>query len=130
MPDDDTAVAKLLPVVVLAVGGVGLAVWAGALLAAGLFGPGGFRAGIADGAEAAFRLPSHMEDPAAAWRPETAASLPGPVAYWTATALTLLAVAALAAGTTVLWRRGPPGGAAGPPGVGGGGRGRVVPAQG
>jgi type IV secretion system protein VirD4 len=105
MRDDDTAVAKLLPVVVLAVGGVGLAVWAGALLAAGLFGPGGFRAGIADGAEAAFGLPSHMEDPAAAWPPETAASLPGPVAYWTATALTLLAVAALAAGTTALWRR-------------------------
>jgi type IV secretion system protein VirD4 len=105
MRDDDAALSRLLPVVVLTVGGVGLVVWAGALLAAALHGPGGFRAGIADGAEAAFRLPSHLADPASAWPPETATSLPGPVAYWTATAVALLAVGVLTMGGFMLWRR-------------------------
>jgi type IV secretion system protein VirD4 len=105
MRDDDAALAKLLPVAVLAVGAAGLAVWAGALLAAVLFGTGGFDAGIADGAEALFRLPSHMGDPGSAWPRETAGSLPGPGAYWTATALTTLVIAALAAGGFAVWRR-------------------------
>jgi hypothetical protein len=92
---------------VLAVGGVGLTVWAGALLAARLLGQGRFAAGIADEVEAAFRLPSHASDPAAAWPPETAAALPAPVAYRSATAVTLAVVAALAASGFVLWRRVP-----------------------
>jgi type IV secretion system protein VirD4 len=103
--DDDHVIGRLLPVVALALGAVGAAVWAGALVAATLFGPGGFRAGIADGAEAAFRLPSHMDDPAAAWPSEIVASLPGPLPYWAATAVTFVAVAAAAAGGLVLWRR-------------------------
>jgi type IV secretion system protein VirD4 len=102
---DDDVIARLLPVVVLVVGGAGLAVWAGALLAAALFGAGGFRAGIANGVEAAFRLPSHVDDPGAAWPPGAAASLPGPVAYWMATALAMLGVGALAVGGLALWRR-------------------------
>jgi type IV secretion system protein VirD4 len=102
---DEDVIARLLPAAVLAAGGVSLTVWVGALLAATLFGPGGFGAGIAHGVEAAFRLPSHIDDPATAWPPETAATLPGPVGYWTATALSLLAVSALAVGGFVLWRR-------------------------
>jgi type IV secretion system protein VirD4 len=105
MRDDDAALTKLLPVVVQAAGAAGLAVWAGALLAAALFGPGGFEAGIADGAQAAFRLPSHLGDPAAAWPSDAAATLPGPVAYWTATALTTMVIGALAAGGFAVWRR-------------------------
>jgi type IV secretion system protein VirD4 len=85
-------------------GGVGLLVWGGALVASSVLGPGGFRAGIADGVEAAFRLPSHASDPAEAWPAETAATLPGPAPYWLATVVAALVAVLVAVGAFRLWR--------------------------
>lgn len=105
MRDGDDVVARLLSAAVLAVGGMGLAVWAGALLAATLFGSGRFAAGIADGVQAAIRLPSRPSNPAAAWPQDTAASLPGPVGYWAATAVALLVIGIVAVAGFALWSR-------------------------
>ncbi len=101
---DDDEVGKLLAAVAAVLGGVGLVVWSGALVASSVLGPGGFRAGIADGVEAAFRLPSHAGDPAEAWPTETAATLPGPAPYWLATVVAALVAVLVAFGAFRLWR--------------------------
>ena len=100
---DDDVVGKLLAAVAASLGGVGLVVWGGALVASSVLGPGGFRAGIADGVEAAFRLPSHTGDPAEAWPAETAATLPGPAPYWLATVVAALVAVLVAFGVFRLW---------------------------
>ncbi|HVM02317.1 MAG TPA: type IV secretory system conjugative DNA transfer family protein [Acidimicrobiales bacterium] len=95
-----------------AVAGVALAsvlagaavVLAAARLAAWLSGTGPLRAGLAEAAVAAARLPATPADPAAAWG-EHAGALPGPVPYYGCLAATVAAAAAAAAGVVALWRR-------------------------
>lgn len=74
---------------------------AGAHLAARLAGDGSFRAGLADAAQAIWKLPSTSGDPAAAWGPEHQGALPGPVAYY----LYLGLAVAVAAGISLLLHR-------------------------
>jgi len=89
---------------VVLLGVLGGVVWAGAWLAAVL---GGARldAGVGDAVVAAFRLPGHLGEPAAAWPDRVAEGLPGPVLYWPATMLVAgMGGAGLAAGLR-LWQR-------------------------
>lgn len=89
-------------VLVLVVVGLGLALvgvaWAGALLALAFAGsPRGV--GFAEAGRALGRLPEQADDPARAWDAPLADELPGPVTYWSCTALVaaalVLAVVAL-----------------------------------
>ena len=48
---------------------------------------------------ALWQLPHHSNNPRQAWPPAVAAQLPGPILYWTATALVLAALLALGLGT-------------------------------
>jgi type IV secretion system protein VirD4 len=90
--------------VVLVVAGVAGLVWAGAALASWLSGHGGISAGLGPALEAAVRLPHHVGDPSQAWTGPARSRLPGPVLYWTATTLALLASAALGFGAWRLFR--------------------------
>lgn len=71
-------------------------VWAGAQLATLLARRRTMPVGLAPALSAALRLPSHAGHPAAAWPPELAALIPGPVLYWISTAIALAVVATLA----------------------------------
>jgi type IV secretion system protein VirD4 len=51
------------------------------------------------------RLPDHLADPAAAWPPDAAAALPGPVLLYTTLAVVVAAAAGLAWAALSLWRR-------------------------
>jgi len=82
--------------------GIGLVVLAGAHVAATLFGRRPLDANLGDAVAAVLKLPEHVGSPADAWPPEVAARLPGPAGYWTATCLTLLA---LAVPGVSAWRR-------------------------
>ncbi len=84
----------MLCTVVGAVAAVGLAVLAGAQLAAAGFGNGAFDAGLSDAVDATLALPSHLSTPAGAWPEPIRAHLPGPVPYWACTLTVLVAVAA------------------------------------
>ena len=74
--------------------GAGGIVWVGATAAAWITGDR-LDASAADALNAAVRLPGRLGDPAAAWPPETAAALPGPVPYWTCTGLAAAGAIAL-----------------------------------
>ena len=76
--------------------GVGAVLWAGAAAAAVLTGHEVPEPGLA-GVLAAVRVPS---DPTTAW----GTPMPGPVAYWTVTALVVAAAATLAVATVRWWR--------------------------
>ncbi|MBW3642821.1 MAG: type IV secretory system conjugative DNA transfer family protein, partial [Actinobacteria bacterium] len=69
--------------------------WSGAWLAA-LAAGGRLDASFADAVAAGLRLPTHLADPGLAWPAEARASLPGPLVYWPATALPLVATVAVA----------------------------------
>jgi type IV secretory pathway TraG/TraD family ATPase VirD4 len=87
----DAVLFALLALVVAVLG----AVWAGAALAA-VVGPGRpFGAGLADASVAIRGLPGHFSDPAAAWAPGPRAALPGPIAYWSAQGIVLVAMVLL-----------------------------------
>jgi type IV secretion system protein VirD4 len=86
----------LFAIGIIAVGAASLAVWAGAQLAA-ILGTGSWvSATPAAGLGAMIRLPAHGSRPADAWPPETRASLPGPILYWTATVVTLVVLIGVA----------------------------------
>ena len=86
---------------ILALGAIGFVVWAGAQLAAIVFGDGALPVGIEDGGRAALNLPSHASDPAMAWPDTVRPLLPGPVAYWACSAV--IALIALALAGTIAW---------------------------
>ncbi len=75
--------------------GFGGIVWAGAWLAAQATGIG-LHATFAGALSAAAHLPAHLGDPRLAWGPKARAGLPGPVLYWGANAVLLLAAAGMA----------------------------------
>ncbi|MEM7093692.1 MAG: type IV secretory system conjugative DNA transfer family protein [Actinomycetota bacterium] len=87
---DDLALAAIL-----SVGSVAGATWLGAQLAALITARRTLSASVGDGFAAMVRLPATPSDPAAAWGP-AGAGLPGPIVYWTCTAIvfSLFAVAA------------------------------------
>jgi len=87
----------LLPWVVAALAALATAVWAGAALAA--LAATGSAEGVTLGAalRAAFRLPSSLGDPAAAWPPDVRGRLPGAAGYWAAQLVALAALGAAAA---------------------------------
>lgn len=83
----------------------GCTVWAGAALSAWTVGQD-FPAGFGDAVDAGIRLPSHVSDPASAWRPPIGGSLPGPAVYWPLTgAVALVMVVALVAALRIFRRR-------------------------
>lgn len=69
-------------------------VWCGAQLSAVVFGDGPMSAGLADAGSALFHLKANAGDPASAWPDATGTNLPGPLAYWTCTAVVAIAVLA------------------------------------
>jgi type IV secretion system protein VirD4 len=94
--------AGLIAVLALVAGAAGV-VWAGAELAALVFGAHrSTGAGFADALAALGRLPARGADPRSAWPPAVAARLPGPVGYWAAT-LPVAAAATLLAVPAVVW---------------------------
>ncbi len=80
-------------------------VWAGAALAAlavsGALPP----ATLEDAAIALTRLGRHLGDPAAAWPPQVAVVLPGPVGYWVAQLVVMAVVGATGVVGFRLWRQ-------------------------
>lgn len=86
----------------LLLGGV---VWAGAALAALVVGEA-LEASLGTAAEAAFRLPVNMGDPASAWPEAVASTIPGPWIYWPSTGLAaVVAMVVVGAGLRVLHHR-------------------------
>jgi type IV secretion system protein VirD4 len=79
------------------------ALWAGAQIAAAISGAGWLHVGASDAIRAVARLPSHADDPGAAW---STTQLPGPLVYWACTGVALTAALAIAAG--VAWLFGGP----------------------
>lgn len=82
------------------VGVVGGAVWLGAWLAAAAT-HSRLHATLGDAVVAATRLPSHLSNPKLAWSAEHHPVLPGPLLYWSVTAVVSLVAAATA---IVVWR--------------------------
>jgi type IV secretion system protein VirD4 len=76
------------------VGSFGGAVWLGAWVASAVAG-GRLRASFADAVAAASRLPTNLGNPRLAWPDEVRASLPGPLLYWSATVVLLVATLAM-----------------------------------
>jgi len=90
-----------------AVGAFGVVVtvvWAGAALAATIFGAGG-RVTFTGAGEAVLRLPSHLGDPARAWPAPGSEALPGPAAYWACQAVVLAAAGSVGMAGWWLWAR-------------------------
>lgn len=77
--------------------------WGGARLSAAVVG-GSASGGVGEALRAAGRLVSAPDDPAAAWGP-AASGLPGPLVYWSCTAVVAAAAAGVAIGLVRLWRR-------------------------
>ncbi len=87
----DGAMLALIGCVVAA--GAGLWLWAG--LAGALFGHGWPPGGLGELLGVAARLPGRLADPAAAWPAGARSRLPGPVGFYTALIMLLIAGAAL-----------------------------------
>jgi hypothetical protein len=68
-----------------AAGALGATVWAGAQLAVLVAHQRSLPVGLSSAVQAAVRLPSSADDPAAAWPAEVHELLPGPVLYWLCT---------------------------------------------
>ena len=79
-------------------GALGAIVWGGAQLATMAAHRRTLPAGLATAVRAAFALPGHLGDPAAAWPAPARRLVPGPLLYWPATAFAALVVVAIAVG--------------------------------
>src|SRR3954452_3244302 len=97
----EIAVAASLATVVL-LGGL-LWLWGG--VAGLLFGQRWPNASLAEIGRVVWRLPSRLDDPAAAWPSSVARELPGATGFYIALALLLVLLAALAMLVVRLWRR-------------------------
>ena len=104
MKSESTLVDWLVLALVGAAAGVGGAVWLGATVATLLAGRH-LQAGLDDALHATLRLPSNLGDPAAAWPPTHARTLPGPGLYWFGTLLAVALAIALGVGVLALWQR-------------------------
>lgn len=92
-----TLVDDLVMWVLAALAAAGGATWGGAQLAT-LVGSGRpLPVGVGSAMQALLRLPTTLGRPAVAWPDEVRDLIPGPVLYWSATAMAVAAVAALAA---------------------------------
>lgn len=67
---------------------------ASAYLASFALADGTFHAGLGDAGRAMLALPDHLGDPRLAWSPDQAVALPGPVGYWLAVGVVVLATCA------------------------------------
>jgi type IV secretion system protein VirD4 len=106
VPDSGDSSDRLVLGALAAFAGAVTTVWAGAVVAAVVTGHGIPHAiTLSDAAQAAVRLPSHASEPALAWQPAVARSLPGPVSYWMATVAVVVAVGALVTAAVRFWRR-------------------------
>lgn len=76
-------------------GASALVVWGGASLAARISGDA-FDASLSDSLQALARMPGRMSDPARAWPPAVAGSLPGPWLYWFAQVVVIVFLAGVA----------------------------------
>jgi type IV secretion system protein VirD4 len=101
----DTIGAQVGVVVVLGVGLVAVICWAGAQLGAVVSGHRWVPVGVTDGAVALVRLPHTLSNPASAWPVRVRSSLPGPVLYWTCTAVMASALASGAGWIAWWWSR-------------------------
>lgn len=101
---DDDPWGRLLLVAAGLVGSLGLIVWLGAWLAAWTTN-GRLSANLGMAIEAAFELPSRLDDPATAWPPEVAGRLPGPTIYWLATGAAAATCGLATAVGLRFWRR-------------------------
>lgn len=81
---------------------IGVAVLAGAQLAAVVFGAGTFDAGLSDALDATIALPSHAGKPADSWPESVRSHLPGPIPYWLCT-ISVFAVVGAFAWAGVRW---------------------------
>jgi len=89
---------EFLMFAIITAGAVAIAGWLGAQTAALLHTGAPMPASPSDGFRAMVRLPAAVDDPRSAWGPEAAASLPGPILYWSATALVALVCVGLVVG--------------------------------
>lgn len=92
---------QLVELAIIAVAAIGALSWGSAKIASLLFDDGQFHADLAQSLTALVQLGRNPTNPAAAWPEPTRSSLPGPLAYWSATLLTLALLIALAA---IGWR--------------------------
>lgn len=92
-----TRSGEIFPWVVLGVASVLALTWAGGSLALVLAGNPSLPS-LPDAGEALVRLPDRWADPASAWPAATAARLPGPVRYWAAQIIVVVAAACAGVG--------------------------------
>lgn len=105
MGRSDLSGFDLVVVAVAAVSATAVAVvWSGAALAA-VLGGDPVAPSLDHTAEALTALPAHLTDPAAAWPSPAGGRLPGPVPYWTATAVTAATLGTLVAMAIRRWSR-------------------------
>jgi type IV secretion system protein VirD4 len=95
-PQDDSWRETLFVAAVVSAGALLGVTWAGAQVATLLAGNDALPAGIGDALAALVRLPNNLSDPKLAWAPESRANLPGPVLYWAATIVIVVAAVAVA----------------------------------
>ena len=112
----DDLLEQLLPWVLVPLASLTAVVWMGGTIAAFLAGSGIGSVDPAGAVRAAFRLPSHLGDPSAAWPEPTRRHLPGAALYWSAQAAAVAVSVALATLGLRVWR-GVSGEGAGPLGV-------------
>ena len=102
---DDSGIGMLEIAIIL--GAVVIALtWAGAQLSAVLTGSEAMEVDAGDTLGALVALPSSASEPKLAWPATVRDALPGPVAYWSATAAVAIVVAAIVAGGFRLFGRG------------------------
>ena len=89
---------EFLMLAVITACAIAIAGWLGAQTAALLHAGAPMPASPSDGFRVMVRLPAAVGDPLSAWGPEAAASLPGPILYWSATASVALVSVGLVVG--------------------------------
>ena len=103
-PQRDDTFEDVVMVLLFLFVGLLLIVWAGANLASLLAHGQVLGASFEDAGRAIFQLREHLGDPRSAWPPELGARLPGPVLYWTATAVVLAAAVVIGVGAHKVFR--------------------------